>query len=217
MAIARITNSTLQNTTGTSLSFSYTVASGSNRVLMVGAFENITGYTASNITGVTFNGVAMTKLVEYYRTFSDGFMASIWYLAAPDVTTANIVLSLSVSTDVNAIAANYTDASQTAPTGTALKQFSSNSATDATMNPVSITDNSWAFSVFSNIDGAISDNTNYVGFNSGAFEIGDSNGGMGTSGVETVTATRASSRWGGCVTAAFAPAPVTSTAMLSFF
>lgn len=206
MGIARISTSS-GNATGTSISWSHTVASGSNRALFVGVLENASGFTTTRITGITFNSVAMTKLVEHYRTFSDGQVASIWFLAAPDVTTANIVISLSASTDTHGFGANYTGVDSTAPTGTALKTFSSNSATDATMNPVTIADDSWAFSVFRNLDGSITDNTNYVGFVDGSVEAGDSNASTGVAGTITVTATRATNtRWGGCVTAAFAPA-----------
>lgn len=210
MAIARVANSAVENTTGTSLTFSYTVASGSNRELFVGVLLNAS--SPPNITGVTFNSDAMTKLIEKSRG-AGGFTSSIWFLAAPDVATGNIVVSLDGSVDVYAGAANYSGASQTAPTGDALKSFTSESASAATMNPVSIGDDSWAFTFARNLDGTILLGTNYLPFNASSVSFGDSNGGMGTAGTETVEPTTAiATRWGGVVTAAFAPATASGPA-----
>lgn len=205
MAIARDNFST-SSTTGTSLTISHTTT-GSNLLMLVGVYEDVATGTTPNTTGITYNGVALTQLVSEYRTFSAGLISSIWGLVAPATGTHNVVISEGSSIPFNGFVATYTGCAQSLPTGTALKQFSSNSATDATMNPVTTADGSWAFSVYRNIDGSISDNTNYTSLvAASSIEAGDSNGSTGAAGTITVTATRATNtRWGGCVTAAFAP------------
>lgn len=73
----------------TSLTIPLTVASGSNRMLTVIA-TNPTGGAA---TSATFNGTAMTLVT----TGSTGMYYSVFQLAAPTVTTADVVVTWSVS------------------------------------------------------------------------------------------------------------------------
>jgi hypothetical protein len=83
MAIAIDATSNGYTSAATSLTISHTVA-GSNRVLVVGVS------TQTTITGVTYNGVAMTLGVTGTNTF-------IYYLATPDTGTHDIVISLNAS------------------------------------------------------------------------------------------------------------------------
>jgi MSHA biogenesis protein MshQ len=101
-----------------SLTFSHTVASGSNRLLVVGvSFDNDNSET---VTGITFGGAALTKSGSIAN--SDDARAEIWYLIAPTVTTANVVVSLSgtLSSERGIVAGalNLTGVHQTTPVGT---------------------------------------------------------------------------------------------------
>lgn len=213
MAIARDATSS-GSTTGTSLTISHTI-SGTNRMLFVMPNEDATGLTATRITGVTYNGVAMTKLAETYRTFSSGFVTTLWGLAAPATGTHDIVISLSASDGISSQNASFTGCDQTLPTGNALKTFSSNANATCSFSPVSIADNSWAIARCIGLDGATVNGTNFVGYGFSNNSGGDSNAGLGTSGTETVDATQALSgvRWGGCVCGVFAPVVSTTTTL----
>jgi hypothetical protein len=84
MAIAIDSTSSGMASAGTTVTVSHTV-SGSQRMLVVGVATN--GAVPS---GVTFNGVAMTLKTSGN---SGGNISSVWYLAAPDVGTFNIVVT----------------------------------------------------------------------------------------------------------------------------
>jgi hypothetical protein len=68
------------------VTFSATVNSGSDRLLVVAAQAR-----DDSVAGVTFGGVALTNAVS--RSSADGLYASVWYLIAPSVSTANVVIT----------------------------------------------------------------------------------------------------------------------------
>ncbi len=76
-----------------SLTWSHTVGTQANRVLLVGV--SIADALGQSVTGVTYGGVALTKL----SAISNGTTAraEVWYLIAPASGTANIVASLSAA------------------------------------------------------------------------------------------------------------------------
>ena len=113
MAIAFDAASSGSVSSGSSLTFSHTVASGSDRALFVS-----TGYYTNtvSVTGITYNGVSLTK----QRRYNDGTRAAtseVWYLAAPDVGTYNVVITLSGAWTSNWVAAaiSLTGVNQTTP------------------------------------------------------------------------------------------------------
>ena len=125
MAITQIgtTVTDFDNATPTSLTTSYTQAAGTDRALVV-----IVG-TEGNVVhdSVTFDGVGLT--LELNSTAS-GRRVSIWYLANPTVTTANIVVSLASSADVGMIAHSWDEVDQSTPfSGSAANSGSSASGT----------------------------------------------------------------------------------------
>jgi len=94
------------NAMPTSLTVSYTQAAGSNRVLLV-----IVG-TEPDAThdSVTFDGVALTKEADSFRVAQR--RTTLWYLAGPNVTTANIVITLGAAADVGMIAHSWEEVNQ---------------------------------------------------------------------------------------------------------
>ena len=81
-----------------SLTFSHTIAAGTDRVLFVG-LSWWAGGSAITLSGVTFGGVAMT-LVATATNATENDYCSIYRLINPAVSTANIVASFSGNTDI---------------------------------------------------------------------------------------------------------------------
>jgi len=85
--------------------------SGSDTILIVGIGHEYIGETY--ITGVTYNGTAMTRLeglTSYTRTYD----LNVWYLLNPDAGTHDIAAS-STSTQINIMAVTLSGAEQEAP------------------------------------------------------------------------------------------------------
>lgn len=111
--------STHSTTNGTSYTLaSYAIPAGSNRVLVVrvGAQRGAeTDFTLS----ATFNSVAMTEaLSDTVTSTSRRQKVAVFYLIAPDQTTANIVVTSSVTLQgCWIVAETLLDCHQTTPTG----------------------------------------------------------------------------------------------------
>lgn len=90
---ARTTN--LQNTTSSSTTFSHTVT-GSSPALVV--FVVLTG-TAQTVSGVTYNGVAMSSLGSKNSTLGNPTQCRVeaWGLAAPATGAHNVAVTLSAA------------------------------------------------------------------------------------------------------------------------
>ena len=125
------TSTTGTLSSGTSLSFSHTTGSGSNRLLLVGVSFN--GSAARTVSSVTFNSIALSLVGTSYQ--SNSRRVEIWRLVAPTAsTTANVVVTFAAGTGtLYAVAGAMTFAgvNQCNPLGTFL------SATGAA-SPVSV-------------------------------------------------------------------------------
>lgn len=97
-----------QIASGTELTFSHT-CSGSNRILLVGIKE--ASDTAEYVTGVTYNGVALTK-IDSIRIPPSERWVSLWYLINPDSGTHDIVITANASTFMRGSGASYTGVRQ---------------------------------------------------------------------------------------------------------
>lgn len=208
MAIARDAYTDLGSVTATSLTASHT-CTGSNLNLYVLVYLQNSAGQGDEITGVTYNGVAMSRIgvIDYNAT--SGNYVYIYGLAGPTTGAHNVVISCSASRSFQARAVSYTGASQTLPTGNAVKTYTSSSSNTMSMSPVSIGDGSWAVTIVRNLDGSFTDGTNCISLDGLASVAGcDSNTDMGTAGTETVSATTGgATRWA-AVTAVFAPPAV---------
>ncbi|WP_419194997.1 cadherin domain-containing protein, partial [Novipirellula herctigrandis] len=100
-----------QSTSASTLTWSHTVASGSNRAMFVTLSIDGLG---SSVTSVTYDGVALTQVG---RT-AGNHAVEIWRLVNPTVGTANVVVSLDASTAISAGAVTYNGVHQSTPTGT---------------------------------------------------------------------------------------------------
>lgn len=197
--ITRKNTSDATLSSGTSLTWSHTVVSNSN-LLLVG-FENSSDATVSS---VTFNGAEnLTKIVE-----SDAFSGTreIWGLLNPTVTTANIVITFGSSTDAFAGAADYSNVGQF-PTITDFDNISV--ASSSSLSFTTIIDNSWFFAVMEGDNGSVAAGTNAVELGQDSLDrraFFDSGGGVGTAGAKSMTFTCAVNSNGGSAGIAFAPA-----------
>lgn len=107
----------------TSLAWTHTVNSGINRALFVEiAIDNL----GSNVSGVTYGGVALTQVGRQ----GGNHAVEIWALVSPTVGTANVVVTLSGNTAVAAGASTFNGVNQSTPTGT----FVGNSGTTFLLN-----------------------------------------------------------------------------------
>ena len=125
---------------GTTLTYSHT-CTGSNRALLVGLYAWNGSFT---ISGITYNGVSMTKLIGRGADGSSGTVET-WGLANPSTGANNIVITATASGQIFGCSASYTGVDQTTPfpdtetSGTGLSASWSTSITTSV-------DQSWVFS-----------------------------------------------------------------------
>ncbi len=114
LAITQDSVSSGQTSSASTLTFSHTIGSGNNGLLLVEVAINHGGTTVSS---VTYDGASLT----YLNSASQGPMdAEIWYLTAPATGTFNVVVTASANADsMTAGATSYFGVSQLAPLGTA--------------------------------------------------------------------------------------------------
>ena len=99
IAIDTATNSGV-NASVSSFSWSHTVGSGTNRGLEVNLQFRDSSLADIGASGVTFNGVAMTKLKGHKDAAAAGNIgAEIWYLPAPSVGNLLIAVTLNGTCD----------------------------------------------------------------------------------------------------------------------
>jgi len=130
IAFDAITNASYGGSGGTSKTFSHT-CTGTDRLL----FVNV--HTDSNVvTGVTYGGVAMTKI---YGQSTD-FYNTVWALVAPATGANNVVISCSSSVNIIPMAISYNGCNQNLPTVFAT---GTDASSPQTVNVTTLADNSW--------------------------------------------------------------------------
>lgn len=133
MAIAFDSASGRQTGTATSATLSHT-CSGVDRILVV----SVGVASGKTVTGVTYGGVAMTKVVDG-TTISVGTYASMWILLNPATGANNIVASFSASTNYGISSVSYTGCRQSSQPDTVATTVKENATGTrlATVNVVS--------------------------------------------------------------------------------
>jgi uncharacterized protein YcfL len=184
-----LASSTSTTFPSTPYQFQFTVASNSNRMLVV-TTSGEAGTPATStcrVTAVTFNSVSLTRAVE--RNFDDGgtsACSSIWYLINPAATTANIVITTAgTTTDLNVGAMSLYNVAQSAPEATASNQNTGQSS--ITTNITTLTNNAWV------IDSVHSGNAGGFSPGSGQTERYDQAGSTSQHAASTKTVTTAGS------------------------
>lgn len=163
------------STTGTSLSFSHT-CSGNNRVLFVATVTD-TANNTDYITGVTYNGVAMSQV----GTFSSPGLGGVelYILVNPASGVNTVTVSLSSSVTIYAVASSYTGALQSGQPD-ATNQTATDPTTTLSVNTSTVADNCWIISCAGRKAGSTANITAGTGVTSRQINsfvaIGDSNG-----------------------------------------
>jgi hypothetical protein len=131
------------NTSGvgvSSLTFAHT-CTGSSLLLVVGVTWTDTSISGASLTGITYNGVAMTQL----KTLMAGIATDeVWYLIAPATGAHNVVVTF---TNVNPLEApsttavagsiSWTGVDQVTPLGTPVTATATSTAPSVTLTGVS--------------------------------------------------------------------------------
>lgn len=205
-------------TTANSLTWAHT-NTGSNRILVVGAF---TDSGADDITGVTYNAVTMTQVGK--RQGPTGQWTYLYYLIAPATGANNIVASFTGTADLAGFGISFTGAKQTGQPDASVTNSGASSPGTTTLTTVA--DNSRAVVIFRAGAGwtASTNSTLVPNTNSGGQQASDYIGAFYTNfdktpaGSLNMQATTAGTNWGG-VMMSIAPGPnvYTLTASLGTF
>jgi hypothetical protein len=130
-------------------------ATGTNRILVVATFIYHSSGELS-VSGVTYNGVAMTAAGAGYGTISDSGQLRYWYLLNPPTGSSyNIVATLSgagTCEEMAIMAQAFSDVDQTTPFGSQVGTNGTNSA--ASTGTVSLAGSDIALAVWSGYDAA---------------------------------------------------------------
>lgn len=208
MAIAydTIVNASFGGSATLTKTWSHT-CTGTDRLL----FVNV--HTDSNVvTGVTYAGVAMTKI---YGQATD-FYNTVWALVAPASGANNVVVTCSSSVNIIPMSISYTGCDQTLPT---IFNTGTTAASTITVSVTTTADNSWLMGYQrKNSGGAVTagagttiraDDTTY------GFTTCDSGGPITPAGSASLALTYSATKWMGIV--AFAPAVAPSSQNSNFF
>jgi hypothetical protein len=190
---------------GSSLTYSHT-CTGSDLILFVSVFIQ----TSLTITGITYNGVALTS-IDGQTNGASNERIELWYLIAPATGANNIVISRSGSTGaLQGRSTSYTGANQSSQPDASSKSIAT--STTLTDTVTTVADNCWAVWVIRNGVGSFS---NYTGWtrrsSNSSVELGDSNSAKTPAGNLTFTADPPSSTEVYDVMASFSPSVVAST------
>jgi hypothetical protein len=199
----------------TTVTFTHTISSGSNRVLVVGAtFEDCGDYPS--VTGITYNGQPLTHIDSAQVISGNGCAgrAELWYLLEADLPSAgtyNVIVNTSGTFDEIVVGATSLDnVAQQAPE--ASNSNSNDAQTTITTNITTLTDGAWLVDVVhsGNETGDFAPN----GSQTERYQrvSGSSTGAGSTKEVSTAGSTSAGWTSAGAnrlahVVAAFAPAP----------
>ncbi len=145
MAIALDAVSSGRNSTGT-ITVSHTVGAGSDRVLYVMTSAQDSNHANLPVTGITFGGVALTKV--RHDEAAGNNRTEIWRLIAPATSTANIVCTVTGSVGEFAlIGISLTGVDQTTPTDA--NNGASGNSSAPSVSVTSVTDNAWLLAMAS--------------------------------------------------------------------
>lgn len=151
MAIAQDATSSGVVNPGTSLTYSHT-CTGSNLILFVGVRGTSTN---GSITGVTYNGVAMTEVARVLET-GGNIYNYLFYLIAPATGTNNVVVSSNSNSLITAVSASFTGAKQSSQPDAS---GTNSGASPLTTSLTSVADNCWGIMLAQDNNGSLTAGT----------------------------------------------------------
>lgn len=213
MAIA-FDNSSIGTGSGTTVTFSHTVA-GSNTILFVGVCSRNTGFvqSADVVTGVTYNGVAMTQITKVNVQVYEYIY--LFYLLAPAAGTNSIIVSRGapVSGGINLIglSSSYTGVQQSGQPDSSNTNGTGGFTTSVGLTTVA--NNCWVVGIgsFYQDTGTTANSSGTIRQHSGSATLADSNSPISPAGSTTMDFNNPGSNGGGeSIAASFSPLPLTS-------
>lgn len=199
-----------------SKTLSHTVNSNSNGILFVGVAMS-GAVTTDIVTGITYNGVSMTKVADGLGHTGNLGDVTVYYLLAPASGANNVIVSFSPNNGGAVQVISYTGAKQSGqPDSSAVR--SNGGAGSFTLATTTVADNSWAV-LFGQFDGGATPtagtNTTLRGsIISSVFAMGDTNGVVHPAGSITMGLNNTSGSNSNGVIVSIAP---TATAVNSAF
>ena len=105
------------STTASTASWSHTVGTGNNRILIVGV--SLADTSTNFVTGITYGGTALTRIGTGSR-ISGGYYyyTEMWYLLSPAGGTNTITVNVSNTASITAGATSFTGVNLSSPLGT---------------------------------------------------------------------------------------------------
>lgn len=119
----------------TSITFAHT-CTGSDRMLFVATANN----TGANITGVTYNGVAMTQISTINNSAPSKMY--FWYLIAPASGSNNVVVTASGTCSIIAKSVSYTGVKQSGQPDATVTNWPT-TTTSWSQSVTTVADNCW--------------------------------------------------------------------------
>lgn len=178
---------------------------GANVVLVVG----VNGDTSDNITGITYNGNAMTYITKIQQA-SGLRWQYIYYIliGTGDETAHNVVVTSSANIGITSEAVSYTGAKQSAQPDASGTYTATNAASIST-SLTTVADNCWVMMQVAASNGLLANGTyqflRYISSANTGSGFFDSNGALTPAGSKTVDATSGAGSSYGAVFASFAP------------
>lgn len=212
MAVAFDAQSSGSVNPATTLTVAHT-CSGSNRVLLVGLSTN---NTTDIVTGVTYAGVAMTKLRT--QVVQGLYYSYLFYLQNPTSGTNNIVATASSSSLMGAISASFTGAAQVSSPDSSASGTTTGAGTTISATTTVVAADSMLFGHCraSSGLGADTGTTSNGTLFGGAFISGYSSS-LRSAGSQTLGFTRVSADPAGWLVASIAPATTTTNSSFLMF
>lgn len=194
---------------GTSSTWAHTVGAGANPILFVGVFGDVA--TTGKISGVTYNGVAMT-LIGSVRAPSDRWVY-LFYLVNPTTGTNNVVVSASASIAIQGMSSSFTGVNQTGQPDASTTNTTGASVSHLIGTLTTVAANCWTVAIYKSMATVVAAGTGTARQNQNSTLIFDSNGPIGTPGSSTLQGNSNSNSNQAIVMASFAPfvAPPTPT------
>ena len=142
MAIALDVATNGGSATATSHSYSHT-CTGSNLILFVGV--NFYNAGTDDITGVTYNSVAMTQIAKQTNASGSGQISYLYYLINPSTGANTVAITKTSSATIRSVSVSYTGANDIAQPD-ASGTNTSNASLAISKAVTTIADNCWMVS-----------------------------------------------------------------------
>jgi hypothetical protein len=113
--------------TATTASWSHTVGTGSNRILVVG-ISMVSATTTNTVTSVSYGGSAMSRIGTVNRIATILYRTEIWYMRSPPSGTSTITVNLSNGASITAGATSFAGVNLSDPLGSFVSATGINSS-----------------------------------------------------------------------------------------